>query len=183
MTQPWPSSHVLGTQLRFYSWFWSQNNIKANARHMRCDNRLLSRILKHLAASAEQNSHNENEPWLRGPSAQSQKPHCRARIAVSSPATLDKRWKQAKCWEITTTRFWTSEINFHPKHWPQWFQLTIIHNFSLPKVLGWYPNAFCIMTDYSTAIIALVVVGIVFTVAVVYVLAQPSDLPADNKDK
>jgi hypothetical protein len=39
------------------------------------------------------------------------------------------------------------------------------------------------MTDYSTAIIALVVVGIVFTVAVVYVLAQPSDLPADKKDK
>ena len=39
------------------------------------------------------------------------------------------------------------------------------------------------MTDYTTAIIALVVVGIVFTVAVVYVLAQPSDLPADKKDK
>lgn len=39
------------------------------------------------------------------------------------------------------------------------------------------------MTDYTTAIIALVVVGIVFTVAVVYVLAQPSDLPVDNKDK
>ena len=39
------------------------------------------------------------------------------------------------------------------------------------------------MTDYSTAIIALVVVGIIFTVAVVYVLAQPSDLPPDNKDK
>ena len=39
------------------------------------------------------------------------------------------------------------------------------------------------MTDYSTAIIALVVVGIIFTVAVVYVLAQPSDLPADKKDK
>ena len=39
------------------------------------------------------------------------------------------------------------------------------------------------MTDYTAAIIALVVVGIVFTVAVVYVLAQPSDLPADNKDK
>ena len=39
------------------------------------------------------------------------------------------------------------------------------------------------MTDYTTAIIALVVVGIVFTVAVVYVWAQPSDLPADNKDK
>jgi hypothetical protein len=34
------------------------------------------------------------------------------------------------------------------------------------------------MTDYSTAIIALVVVGIVFTVAVVYVLIQPSDLPS-----
>ena len=42
---------------------------------------------------------------------------------------------------------------------------------------------FNFMTDYSTAIIALVVVGIIFTVAVVYVLAQPSDLPADNKDK
>jgi hypothetical protein len=39
------------------------------------------------------------------------------------------------------------------------------------------------MTDYSTAIIALVVVGIVFTVAVVYILAQPSDLPVDKKDK
>ena len=39
------------------------------------------------------------------------------------------------------------------------------------------------MTDYSSAIIALVVVGIVFTVAVVYVLVQPSDLPSDNKDK
>jgi hypothetical protein len=39
------------------------------------------------------------------------------------------------------------------------------------------------MTDYTTAIIALVVVGVVFTVAVVYVLAQPSDLPTDNKDK
>ncbi len=39
------------------------------------------------------------------------------------------------------------------------------------------------MTDYSSAIIALVAVGIVFTVAVVYVLVQPSDLPSDNKDK
>jgi hypothetical protein len=39
------------------------------------------------------------------------------------------------------------------------------------------------MTDYTTAIIALVVVGIVFTVAVVYVLSQTNDLPADNKDK
>jgi hypothetical protein len=39
------------------------------------------------------------------------------------------------------------------------------------------------MTDYSSAIIALVVVGIVFTVAVVYVLIQPSDLPSQNKDK
>ncbi len=39
------------------------------------------------------------------------------------------------------------------------------------------------MTDYSTAIIALVVVGVVFTVAVVYVLVQPSDLPSQNKDK
>ena len=39
------------------------------------------------------------------------------------------------------------------------------------------------MTDYSSAIIALVVVGIVFTVAVVYVLVQPSDLPSQNKDK
>ena len=42
---------------------------------------------------------------------------------------------------------------------------------------------FLIMTDYSTAIIALIVVGIIFTVAVVYILAQPSDLPADKKDK
>ena len=39
------------------------------------------------------------------------------------------------------------------------------------------------MTDYSSAIIALVVVGIVFTVAVVYILIQPSDLPSQNKDK
>jgi hypothetical protein len=39
------------------------------------------------------------------------------------------------------------------------------------------------MTDYSSAIIALIVVGIVFTVAVVYVLVQPSDLPSQNKDK
>ena len=39
------------------------------------------------------------------------------------------------------------------------------------------------MTDYSTAIIALVVVGVVFTVAVVYVLVQPSDLPSQNKEK
>ena len=39
------------------------------------------------------------------------------------------------------------------------------------------------MTDYSTAIIALVAVGLVFTVAVVYVLVQPSDLPSQNKDK
>ena len=39
------------------------------------------------------------------------------------------------------------------------------------------------MTDYSTAIIALVAVGLVFTVAVVYVLVQPSDLPAQDKDK
>ncbi len=38
------------------------------------------------------------------------------------------------------------------------------------------------MTDYSSAIIALVVVGIVFTVAVVYVLIQPSDLPSQNKE-
>lgn len=39
------------------------------------------------------------------------------------------------------------------------------------------------MTDYSTAIIALIAVGLVFTVAVVYVLVQPSDLPSQNKDK
>ena len=39
------------------------------------------------------------------------------------------------------------------------------------------------MTDYTSAIIALVAVGIVFTVAVVYVLVQPSDLPSDNNDK
>ena len=39
------------------------------------------------------------------------------------------------------------------------------------------------MTDYSTAIIALVAVGLVFTVAVVYVLVQPSDLPSQDKDK
>ena len=39
------------------------------------------------------------------------------------------------------------------------------------------------MTDYSAAIFALVAVGLVFTVAVVYVLIQPSDLPSQDKDK
>lgn len=39
------------------------------------------------------------------------------------------------------------------------------------------------MTDYSSAIIALVAVGIVFTVAVVYVLIQPSDLPSQDENK
>ena len=39
------------------------------------------------------------------------------------------------------------------------------------------------MTDYSSAIIALVAVGIVFTVAVVYILVQPSDLPPKEKNK
>jgi hypothetical protein len=39
------------------------------------------------------------------------------------------------------------------------------------------------VTDYSSAIIALVAVGLVFTVAVVYVLVQPSDLPSQDKDK
>jgi hypothetical protein len=39
------------------------------------------------------------------------------------------------------------------------------------------------MTDYSTAIIALVAVGLVFTAAVVYVLVQPSDLPSQDNDK
>ncbi len=41
------------------------------------------------------------------------------------------------------------------------------------------------MTDYSTAIAALVVVTVVISAAVVYVLAQPTDLPTykDNKDR
>ena len=51
------------------------------------------------------------------------------------------------------------------------------------KVLKWLNWDQTTMTDYSSAIIALVVVGIVFTVAVVYVLIQPSDLPSQNKDK
>ena len=33
------------------------------------------------------------------------------------------------------------------------------------------------MTDYSSAITALVIVTVVISAAVVYVLAQPSDLP------
>lgn len=41
------------------------------------------------------------------------------------------------------------------------------------------------MTDYSTAIAALVVVTVVISAAVIYVLAQPTDLPTykDNKDR
>ena len=41
------------------------------------------------------------------------------------------------------------------------------------------------MTDYSTAIAALVLVTVVISAAVIYVLAQPTDLPTykDNKDR
>ena len=39
------------------------------------------------------------------------------------------------------------------------------------------------MTDYSTAIIGLIAFTAIVSAAVVYVLAQPSDLPVVKKDK
>ena len=39
------------------------------------------------------------------------------------------------------------------------------------------------MTDYSTAIIGLIAFTAIVSTAVVYVLAQPSDLPVVKKDK
>ena len=41
------------------------------------------------------------------------------------------------------------------------------------------------MNDYSAAITALIVVTVVISAAVVYVLAQPTDLPryTENKDQ
>ena len=149
---------------------------------MRCDNWLLSRILKHLAASAEENSHNKIELWLRQPSAQSQKPHCRAGIAVAHPQHWTEGENNQNAEKLLQLVFERQRLisiqdidlsDFKQKRF-------VIFYFQSVRITILY---FCIMTDYSTAIIALVVVGIVFTVAVVYVLAQPSDLPANNKDK
>ena len=39
------------------------------------------------------------------------------------------------------------------------------------------------MNDYSAAITALIVVTVVISAAVVYVLAQPTDLPRYNENK
>ena len=38
------------------------------------------------------------------------------------------------------------------------------------------------MTDYSSAITALVIVTVVISAAVVYVLAQPTDLPREKEN-
>ena len=39
------------------------------------------------------------------------------------------------------------------------------------------------MTDYTGAIYGLIGLGVVLTLGVVYVLAQPTDLPVLKKDK
>jgi hypothetical protein len=38
------------------------------------------------------------------------------------------------------------------------------------------------LNDYSTAITALIIVTVVISAAVVYVLAQPTDLPRSKED-
>ena len=58
-------------------------------------------------------------------------------------------------------------------------QRACLHSFTF--ALRYLKSLFCSMSDYTTAIAALIVVTVALSAAVVYILAQPTDLPVLKK--